>query len=120
MKLLLISTIVSGGLSFKFSNIPRHLIKVSADITPSGFFSLSSRTRPLFATVEEKEVQVSDDELFGFDLPTNENNPHLLRVRHTTAHIMAMAVQKLFPEAQVTIGPWIDGGCVLIRCYRKS
>lgn len=43
-------------------------------------------------------------------LPTNEKNPHLLRMRHTTAHVMAMAVQRLFPNAQVTIGPWIDNG----------
>lgn len=43
-------------------------------------------------------------------LPTNESNPELLRMRHTSAHVMAMAVQKLFPNAQVTIGPWIDNG----------
>lgn len=27
-----------------------------------------------------------------------------------SAHILAMAVQKLFPDAQVTIGPWIEKG----------
>lgn len=27
-----------------------------------------------------------------------------------SAHVMAMAVQKLFPKAQVTIGPWIAKG----------
>lgn len=26
------------------------------------------------------------------------------------AHVMAMAVQKLFPKSKVTIGPWIDNG----------
>lgn len=64
--------------------------------------------------IEADEVAVASDttaeDLFGFDLPTNDNNPNLLKVRHTTAHIMAMAVQKLYPEAQVTIGPWIDQG----------
>lgn len=44
------------------------------------------------------------------ELPTNESSPQLLRMRHTSAHVMAMAVQKLFPKAQVTIGPWIDNG----------
>jgi len=44
------------------------------------------------------------------ELPTNENSPNLLRIRHTSAHVMAMAVQRLFPKAQVTIGPWIDSG----------
>ena len=34
----------------------------------------------------------------------------LERIRHTCAHILAMAVQKLFPETKVTIGPWTDNG----------
>ena len=33
-----------------------------------------------------------------------------IRDRHDTAHIMAMAVQELFPETQVTIGPVIENG----------
>lgn len=43
-------------------------------------------------------------------LPTNESNEQLLRIRHTCAHVMAMAVQKLYPDAKVTIGPWIENG----------
>ena len=43
-------------------------------------------------------------------LPTNEESDQLLRIRHTTAHVMAMAVQRLFKDAKVTIGPWIDKG----------
>ncbi len=31
-------------------------------------------------------------------------------IRHTAAHIMAEAVQAIFPEAKVTIGPVIDNG----------
>lgn len=31
-------------------------------------------------------------------------------IRHTAAHVMAEAVQSLFPEAKVTIGPVIDNG----------
>jgi len=31
-------------------------------------------------------------------------------IRHSCAHLMAQAVQRLFPEAQVTIGPVIDNG----------
>jgi len=34
----------------------------------------------------------------------------LKKIRHTASHVMAMAVQKLFPKAQVTIGPWIENG----------
>ena len=31
-------------------------------------------------------------------------------IRHSTAHLLAQAVKDLFPSAQVTIGPVIDGG----------
>ncbi len=31
-------------------------------------------------------------------------------IRHSTAHLLAMAVKDLFPEAQVTIGPVIEDG----------
>jgi threonyl-tRNA synthetase len=44
------------------------------------------------------------------ELPTNDNDDELLRIRHSSAHVMAMAVQKIYPEAQVTIGPWIENG----------
>ncbi|PQQ10622.1 exopolygalacturonase clone GBGA483-like [Prunus yedoensis var. nudiflora] len=50
------------------------------------------------------------DKLEKVVLPTNESSESLLRIRHTCAHVMAMAVQKLFPDAKVTIGPWIENG----------
>jgi threonyl-tRNA synthetase len=43
-------------------------------------------------------------------LPRTHESEALKRIRHTFSHVMAMAVQKLFPKAQVTIGPWIDYG----------
>lgn len=45
-----------------------------------------------------------------FHLPRTSESEALKKIRHTTSHVMAMAVQKLFPKAQVTIGPWIDYG----------
>ncbi len=44
------------------------------------------------------------------NLPRTSESEDLKKIRHTTSHIMAMAVQKLFPQAQVTIGPWIENG----------
>jgi len=44
------------------------------------------------------------------NLPRTSESVSLQKIRHTTSHVMAMAVQKLFPEAQVTIGPWIENG----------
>ncbi|MBD1821881.1 threonine--tRNA ligase [Cyanobacteria bacterium FACHB-DQ100] len=43
-------------------------------------------------------------------LPKTSESEALQKIRHTTSHVMAMAVQKLFPKAQVTIGPWIENG----------
>lgn len=43
-------------------------------------------------------------------LPKTSESEQLQRIRHTASHVMAMAVQKLFPKAQVTIGPWIENG----------
>jgi threonyl-tRNA synthetase len=43
--------------------------------------------------------------------PLQVANPeNLERIRHTCAHVMAMAVQILFPETKVTIGPTTDTG----------
>ena len=44
------------------------------------------------------------------NLPRTSESEELKKIRHTTSHIMAMAVQKLLPKAQVTIGPWIENG----------
>ena len=38
------------------------------------------------------------------------DEPALELIRHDCAHVMAEAVQELFPETQVTIGPAIDNG----------
>ncbi|MGF1518092.1 MAG: threonine--tRNA ligase [Nodosilinea sp.] len=43
-------------------------------------------------------------------LPRTSESESLERVRHTFSHVMAMAVQTLFPKVQVTIGPSIDYG----------
>lgn len=43
-------------------------------------------------------------------LPKTSESEQLLRIRHSMSHVMAMAVQRLFPKAQVTIGPWTESG----------
>ena len=43
-------------------------------------------------------------------LPKTSESEQLLRIRHSMSHVMAMAVQKLYPKAQVTIGPWTESG----------
>ena len=41
---------------------------------------------------------------------TSKDKDGLDTIRHDTAHILAMAVQELFPGTQVTIGPTIENG----------
>ena len=41
---------------------------------------------------------------------TSKDDDGLDTIRHDTAHILAMAVQELFPQTQVTIGPTIENG----------
>lgn len=40
-------------------------------------------------------------------------------IRHSTAHLLAYAVQELYPEAQVTIGPVIDNGFYYDFAYKR-
>ena len=44
------------------------------------------------------------------DLSPEEKQDYRDRLRHSTAHVLAEAVTKLFPDAQLTIGPPIEDG----------
>ena len=50
-----------------------------------------------------------------------DKSPEALDVlRHSTAHLLAQAVQRLFPGAQVTIGPVIDNGFFYDFAYERA
>ena len=53
---------------------------------------------------------LSNEQPEKIHLPRTSESESLKKIRHTTSHVMAMAVQKLFPDTQVTIGPWIENG----------
>jgi threonyl-tRNA synthetase len=46
----------------------------------------------------------------SIEIVTPKSETGLDTIRHSTAHLMAMAVQELFPGTQVTIGPVIENG----------
>ena len=50
---------------------------------------------------------------------TERSAPGLFIIRHSTAHLMAMAVKELFPSAQVTIGPVIEDGFYYDFAYQR-
>uniref|UniRef100_A0A0D6QTR8 threonine--tRNA ligase n=1 Tax=Araucaria cunninghamii TaxID=56994 RepID=A0A0D6QTR8_ARACU len=63
------------------------------------------------AAPQEAPTKTEGDEVYKqVVLPTNETSETLVLIRHTSAHVLAMAVQKAFPNAKVTIGPWIERG----------
>ena len=46
----------------------------------------------------------------SLSIVTDRSDEALDIIRHSSAHLLAMAVKQLFPSAQVTIGPVIDDG----------
>lgn len=51
---------------------------------------------------------------------TSKDEDGLEVIRHSCAHLMAQAVQQLFPSAQVTIGPVIDDGFYYDFAYERA
>ncbi|MEN9829675.1 MAG: hypothetical protein RLZZ409_413 [Pseudomonadota bacterium] len=51
---------------------------------------------------------------------TDKDTDGLEIIRHSTAHLMAYAAQKLFPGLQVTIGPVIDNGFYYDFSYHRA
>ncbi|MFN5750201.1 MAG: threonine--tRNA ligase [Pseudanabaena sp.] len=55
-------------------------------------------------------VAVMPSESKPSDILRQADTEKLARIRHTCSHVMAMAVQKLYPDAKVTIGPATENG----------
>jgi len=66
----------------------------------------------LAGVVDGREVdtsyQISDDA--ELRIVTSRDDAALEILRHSTAHLLAQAVQQLFPGTQVTIGPTVEDG----------
>ena len=59
---------------------------------------------------EMKDLATSIDHDAEVAIVTNKDPDALELIRHDAAHVMAEAVQELFPGTQVTIGPAIENG----------
>ncbi len=89
---------------------------VAADIGPGLAKSA------LAGVVDGKEVDTSflisgDAQL---SIVTDRSPEALEIIRHSTAHLLAQAVQDLFPGAQVTIGPVIEDGFYYDFAYERA
>jgi threonyl-tRNA synthetase len=55
----------------------------------------------------------------ALSIVTDKDPDGLEIIRHSTAHLLANAVQELFPDAQVTIGPVIENGFYYDFAYKR-
>ena len=55
----------------------------------------------------------------SLEIVTDKHSDALDVLRHSTAHLLAQAVQRLYPGAQVTIGPVIDNGFYYDFAYER-
>ena len=81
------------------NKISKSLSKVACVMSVNGMLKDLS-----FSITDDAEVKII----------TAKDKEGLEIIRHDTAHILAMSVQELFPETQVTIGPVIQDGFIMI------
>ncbi|MBT4939182.1 MAG: threonine--tRNA ligase, partial [Rhodospirillaceae bacterium] len=79
---------------------------VAADIGPG----LAKAALAIRINDEMKDLSLVIEEDCDFSIVTAKDDDALDLIRHDAAHVMAEAVQELFPGTQVTIGPSIENG----------
>ena len=72
--------------------------------------SLSKQALVMSVNGQLKDLSETIENDCSVKIFTNKDKEGLETIRHDTAHILAMAVQELFPGTQVTIGPVIEDG----------
>ncbi len=98
----------------EFEN-PVSVYELAADIGP-GLAKAALAGRVNGELVDTSYVISEDSEVA---LVTARDEEGVEVIRHSTAHLMAMAVQELFPGAQVTIGPVIEDGFYYDFAYER-
>ncbi|ABC31282.1 threonyl-tRNA synthetase [Hahella chejuensis KCTC 2396] len=93
------------GSKREFSN-PVTVLDVAADIGP-GLAKAAVAGKVDGTLVDCSHVIDKDAELA---IVTERDAEGVEVIRHSSAHLLAMAVQSIFPSAQVTIGPVIEDG----------
>ena len=90
-----------------------------ADVAASIGAGLAKAT--LAGKVDDRLVDASHliDRDARLAIVTDKSPEALDILRHSTAHLLAQAVQRLFPGAQVTIGPVIDNGFYYDFAYER-
>lgn len=81
-------------------------LDVATDIGP-GLANAALAAR-INGELVDLSTEINDD--VNLAIVTSRSDDGLEVIRHSTAHLMAQAVKRLFPKVQVTIGPVIDDG----------
>jgi len=82
------------------------VMDVAADIGPG--LAKATLAGEVDGQLVDASFEITDDA--ALRIITSKDEEGLEIIRHSTAHLLAQAVQRVFPEAQVTIGPVIDNG----------
>ncbi len=94
---------------------PVSVLDVAQDIGP-GLAKATLAGRVNGELVDASHVIKEDASL---SIVTSRDEEGLEVIRHSTAHLLAQAVQSLFPDAQVTIGPVIENGFYYDFAYKR-
>ncbi|MBY4675772.1 threonine--tRNA ligase [Marinobacterium arenosum] len=102
------------GSKREFAN-PVTVFEVAADIGAG--LAKAALAGKVNGTLVDTSHLISDDTELA--IITGRDEEGLEVIRHSCAHLMAMAVQDLFPGAQVTIGPVIENGFYYDFAYER-
>ncbi|MBS3744792.1 MAG: threonine--tRNA ligase [Wenzhouxiangellaceae bacterium] len=80
--------------------------EVAADIGPG--LAKAALAGEFNGKLVDVDFRIEDDGNLRIITPRDEEGVEV--IRHSTAHLMAQAVKRLYPETQVTIGPTIEHG----------
>ncbi len=95
---------------------PVSVMEVAQDIGP-GLAKATLAGRVNGDMVDASHLIENDAEL---SIITSRDEDGVEVIRHSTAHLLAMATQELFPGAQVTIGPVIEDGFYYDFAYERA
>ena len=93
------------GKKFDFSNSTTGL-EIAEKISKS--LSKQALVMSVDGNLKDLDFKITKDS--SVKIFTSKDKEGLETIRHDTAHILAMAVQELFPGTQITIGPVIEDG----------
>ncbi|MGY1424277.1 threonine--tRNA ligase [Lysobacter sp. A289] len=110
----MIAVTLPDGSRREFDN-PVSVADVAASIGPG--LAKAALAGKVDGQLVDTSFQIDRDA--SLEIVTDKHPDALDVLRHSTAHLLAQAVQRLFPGAQVTIGPVIDNGFYYDFAYER-